>query len=519
MQRTRCRAEALSRSYWSQTFAVSSARLAVGSRHMAGRVHPSSASPGNPRGRVSKAVRGGQSPVKRRTSSENAAKSSRIQPDRRGQSSPNSSGDNARKARNPKRPSRATSSNPRDRTNRAGEGSIRRSSRRSEDGYGPERGLRNPEERGARHSDRRSGFVSSRNRMPGSRESRPDRARNHGGSTSIRGTNPRRASTQRRDSDRFARGNLGGGRSSVEPGRPDWGSVARRGAFRVTAEPEEQPRPRRSDSRSERGRDERPRHPNARFRVVRSNDGVRVTRNEQLGSAPPAARRGRGPRGRRTPAGVRTDVASAAPARLRAQIERRLAEAAAAYERDRYQDALRILRSLPHESSNIGAVRELRGLTFYRLGRWSEALRELRAFVVLTGSIDQHPVIADSERALGHHDRVAAIWSEIRQSGTSSDVLAEGRLVMAGSLADRGMYKEAIALLGPATLRKVAKPHERHIRQWYLLGDLYERTGDVPRARGLFKRVVDADPETSDAVERLSSLSAPSRRSAPKRRR
>lgn len=128
-------------------------------------------------------------------------------------------------------------------------------------------------------------------------------------------------------------------------------------------------------------------------------------------------------------------------------------------------------------------------------------------------------MIADAERALGHHDRVAELWSEIRRSGTSSDVLAEGRMVMAGSLADRGLVKEAIALLGPATLRKVTKPHERHIRQWYLLGDLYERTGDVPRAREMFQRVVDADPETSDAVERLSALSAPSRRRATKQRR
>ena len=488
---------------------------------MAGRAQSSAASPGNHRRQVSKAVRGGQGPAKRRTTSTGAAQPSRSHSGRRSQSSPNSSGDNARKAGNRRSPGRATRSDPRGQSNRAGEGSIR-SSRRREDGYGPERGRREPEERGARRSDRGSGFVSSRNRTPGSHESPPDRARTRAGSSSIRGANPRRASTQRRGSDRSARGSFGGGNFGVQPGRPDWGSVARRGAFRVTAEPDEQPRQRRSDSRPESDRHEpspRPQHLNARFRIVRSNDGVRVFRDEQRGSTPVTSRRGRGPRGRRTPAGVRTDVASAAPARLRAQIEGRLVEAAAAYERDRYQDALRILRSLPHESSNIGAVRELRGLTLYRLGRWSEALRELRAFVELTGSVDQHPVIADSERALGHHDRVATIWSEIRQSGTSSDVLTEGRLVMAGSLADRGMYKEAIALLGPATLRKVSKPHERHIRQWYLLGDLYERTGDVPRARELFQRVVDADPETSDAVERLSSLSTPSRRSAPKRHR
>lgn len=204
---------------------------------------------------------------------------------------------------------------------------------------------------------------------------------------------------------------------------------------------------------------------------------------------------------------------------MRGLVERRLGEAADAYARDRYQDTLRSLKTIPAEAGNVAAARELRGLAFYRLGRWKEALRELHAFAELTGSLDQHPVIADSERALGRHDRVADIWSEIRRSGTSSDVLAEGRLVMAGSLADRGRIKDAIALLGPPALRNVTRPQERHVRQWYMLGDLYERAGDVPRARVMFQRVVDADPETSDAVERLSALADSSRRSGAKLRR
>ena len=39
----------------------------------------------------------------------------------------------------------------------------------------------------------------------------------------------------------------------------------------------------------------------------------------------------------------------------------------------------------------VAAIRELYGLTLYRLGRWREAVRELRAFHELTGSFDQHP--------------------------------------------------------------------------------------------------------------------------------
>lgn len=152
------------------------------------------------------------------------------------------------------------------------------------------------------------------------------------------------------------------------------------------------------------------------------------------------------------------------------------------------------------------SIRELYGLTLYRLGRWKDAIRELRAVGELSGSVDQHPVIADSERALGHHEAVAELWSELRRAGAGSDVLAEGRLVMAGSLSDRGHIAEAISLLEPAANREIRKPLDRHVRQWYLLADLYERAGDVPRAREYFRRVVAADPEMSDAAERLAVL-------------
>jgi len=211
-------------------------------------------------------------------------------------------------------------------------------------------------------------------------------------------------------------------------------------------------------------------------------------------------------RRRNLPVDVASELGSAVPARFLARVELRLADASRAYSRDRYPEALTILRELVRTTPRVAAVRELYGLTFYRLGRWKEAIRELTTFYELTESVDQHPVLADCERALRNHDRVNELWNELRQNGAGSDVLAEGRLVMAGSLADRGQIADAIALLTPHASRSVRKPHERHLRQWYALADLYERSGDVPRARELFRRVVDADSELSDALERLASL-------------
>ena len=56
------------------------------------------------------------------------------------------------------------------------------------------------------------------------------------------------------------------------------------------------------------------------------------------------------------------------------RLEHRLAEATRAYERDRYQDALRLLRPLAAAAPGTPAVRELLGLTLYRMGRWSAAI-------------------------------------------------------------------------------------------------------------------------------------------------
>jgi tetratricopeptide (TPR) repeat protein len=218
-----------------------------------------------------------------------------------------------------------------------------------------------------------------------------------------------------------------------------------------------------------------------------------------------ARKRAPRPRSRAVPEVVAEELSAIGGHKLAAHLEIRLADATRAYERDRYFDAQTILREIARAAPGVGAVRELYGLTLYRLGNWKGALRELRAFSDLTGSVDQYPVLADCERALGHHARVAEIWAELRTAGAGSDVIAEGRLVMAGSLADRGRIDEAITLLGAAA-RNVRGPHERHVRQWYMLADLYERAGDVPRARELFGRVVAADPELSDAAERLAGL-------------
>ena len=204
------------------------------------------------------------------------------------------------------------------------------------------------------------------------------------------------------------------------------------------------------------------------------------------------------------------DVATRRPGQARSSrsiesLQRRLTAAAEAYERDRYDEALSTLRPVIERAPEAAAVKELYGLILYRLGRWRQAARELRELHQATGSFDQHPVIADCERAMGRQDRVKALWDELRQAGVDSEVLAEGRLVMAGALADSGSLDKAIELLEPEAKNR-KNPSLAHLRQWYALADLYERGGDLQRARQLFARIAQADSELFNAAERLRAL-------------
>ena len=87
----------------------------------------------------------------------------------------------------------------------------------------------------------------------------------------------------------------------------------------------------------------------------------------------------------------------------------------------------------------MAAARELYGLTLYRQGKWRAAAKQLEAFRLLTGSTEQHPVLADCYRALGQDAKVDELWDELRAASPSAELVVEGRIVVAGMLADRAI--------------------------------------------------------------------------------
>ena len=234
------------------------------------------------------------------------------------------------------------------------------------------------------------------------------------------------------------------------------------------------------------------------------------------GSSERAPARGRGAQGGRSRpgAGAATDRAAAqadddlkgavAPNRIE-RFESRLKDASDAFRRERYEDARRILRPLAEQAPSASSVRELYGLTLYRLGRWAQAKRELEAFRTQTNSTEQHPVLADCSRALGHYAEVEELWEELRAASPTAELVAEGRIVAAGALADQGRLRDAIALL-EAAAKPTKRPMLHHLRMAYALADLYERAGDLPKARELFGRVAASEEDFVDVQARLRAL-------------
>jgi tetratricopeptide (TPR) repeat protein len=272
-----------------------------------------------------------------------------------------------------------------------------------------------------------------------------------------------------------------------------WGNVARRGARVVRPAPgREQEKPEIRD----RGR------PPA-WEPEQWTAEAPPKRPAPKAAAAPATPR---PRSRKVSKVISLEVASSVEPAMAARVERRLGQAADAFERDRLPDALRILRPLAKEAPTVPAVRELTGLALYGTGQWAAAAKELEAFRRLSGSVEQHPVLADSYRALKRYGAVAELWDELREASPAAALVTEGRIVAAGALADQGDVKGAIRLLERGPVKPTRSAGLHHARLWYALADLYERAGDAPKARELFARVVAVEPGLADAAERLAAL-------------
>jgi hypothetical protein len=322
----------------------------------------------------------------------------------------------------------------------------------------PTRGRRPRDD--ARGETREGGFGP--HGKPAERSGREDRDRQSG-----------RQDDRRRTSGRDARPSRDDGRGSRQPRRDD----------------------QRSDDDAPPKRSARPA---LRLKGERKAAGKASTRRTTKTNRSPSRRR------RRPPADVETEILRLGGERGPRLVEQLMA-AADAFGHDRDREAVKLLRPLRDALPDASSVRELMGLAHYRIGNYAAAAKELDAFVNLTNSVEQHPVLMDSLRAQRRWRRVDELWEELAATSPSAELVTEGRIVAAGALADRGRLDEAIALLERKTGDvKRAKPH--HLRLWYALADLEERAGNLASARTLFLRVKKHDADFTDVTKRARAL-------------
>ena len=187
------------------------------------------------------------------------------------------------------------------------------------------------------------------------------------------------------------------------------------------------------------------------------------------------------------------------------RLSERLAQASEALDRERFDEARRLAAAIAKEAPSVSAVQEVLGLASYRLGRYKPAVAALQAAQELNENPPLLPVIADAYRGLRRWSAVERVWEQIKAASPSQDVMAEGRIVMANSLADQGDLQGAVAVMLEG--RKAPKRvRDHHLREWYVIGDFYDRLGETITARRWFGAVADENPEFVDVMERLRGL-------------
>lgn len=146
-------------------------------------------------------------------------------------------------------------------------------------------------------------------------------------------------------------------------------------------------------------------------------------------------------------------------------------------------------KSLAPQSATI---RETIGLAAYRLGDWSIALTELRAYRRMAGETTHLPIEMDVLRAQGRNRDVEKAWQELQKRGGHGLVMNEGKIVYASYLLDEGRADEAWKIVKPPRMEQ--RPNEGHLRLYYVAARTAAARGDRETARKLSDEIVTHDP-------------------------
>ncbi|WP_249187827.1 M48 family metallopeptidase [Nocardiopsis sp. MG754419] len=158
------------------------------------------------------------------------------------------------------------------------------------------------------------------------------------------------------------------------------------------------------------------------------------------------------------------------------------------------------------KASRLATVREASGIAAYTVGKWQEALSDLRAARRMSGRDNFLAIMADCERGLGRPERALEITNDPSGKELDADDRIELRIVAAGARRDMGDVKAALAELQvPELKERRARPYVA--RLFYAYADVLEELERTEDAREYFARASAVDREgVTDADERLAAL-------------
>lgn len=158
------------------------------------------------------------------------------------------------------------------------------------------------------------------------------------------------------------------------------------------------------------------------------------------------------------------------------------------------------------KASRVPGVREASGVAAYTLGKWQEALADLRAARRMSGRDSFLAVMADCERGLGRPERALEIADDPAAGKLDAAERIELRIVASGARRDMGDAKAALVEL------QIPELKERRARPWvarlfYAYADVLVELGKEDEAREYFARASSVDREgVTDADERLAEI-------------
>ncbi|MFI6578641.1 hypothetical protein ACIBFB_22885 [Nocardiopsis sp. NPDC050513] len=158
------------------------------------------------------------------------------------------------------------------------------------------------------------------------------------------------------------------------------------------------------------------------------------------------------------------------------------------------------------KAARVPGVREASGVAAYTVGKWQEALADLRAARRMSGRDNFLAIMADCERGLGRPERALEIGNDPAAKDLDAADRIELRIVASGARRDMGDVQGALVEL------QVPELKERRARPWiarlfYAYADVLEELGRQDDAREYFARASAVDREgVTDADERLAAL-------------